>query len=259
MLEFDAKITQMLEVTYQGRDVTRRRHAVLECLEPMPGDTIVDIGCGNGMLTLELARAVGDNGRVIGIEPSVDMRKAAIERCRDFANVEFLDGVANLLPLEDGSIDKAVSLQVFEYLKNIPGAVSEVHRVLKPGGRLVIGDFEWDTWSWYSADPERMTAVMEAWDKHLVERRVPAILGDILDNNGLVLEQIKAVPFLDTNLAPDGLAFMLLHLMESYAINNELIDESTANAWAEEQRELAANGNFFFAITHFEVVARKPE
>lgn len=257
MIEFDAEIAKILENAYQGRDFVRRRHAVLECLEPEHGDTIADIGCGNGMLTQELARAVGNNGKIIGIEPSVDMRKLAIERCRDFPNVEFLDGVANLLPLEDGTIDKAVSLQVFEYLKHLPGAVSEAHRVLKPGGRLVVGDFEFDTWSWYSADPVRMDAMMEAWDKHLVERRVPAILGDILDNNGFVLEQVKAVPFNDTKMAPDGLAFMMLHLMESYAINNELIEDSVANAWAEEQKELAANGQFFFSITHFEVVARK--
>ncbi|MEM7463623.1 MAG: methyltransferase domain-containing protein [Pseudomonadota bacterium] len=257
MLEFNAEIAQLLENTYQGRDITRRRHAVLECLEPALGDKIADIGCGNGMLTLELARAVGKKGKVVGIEPSLEMRKLAIERCADFPQVEFLDGVANLLPLEDTSLDKAVSLQVFEYLKNIPGAVAEAHRVLKPGGRLVVGDFEWDTWSWYSADPERMTKMMEAWDRHLVERRVPAILPDILDNNGFVLEQTKALPFHDTKMAPDGLAFLLLHLIESYVINNELVEESVANAWAEEQRELAEKGKFFFSITHFQAIARK--
>ena len=51
---------------------------------------------------------------------------------------------------------------------------------------------------------------------------------------------------------------MLLHLIEDYAVRQGLIDEAVARAWAVEQRQLAADGRFFFALTHFVVTARKP-
>lgn len=61
----------------------------------------------------------------------------AKERCRAFDCVEILTGTANSLPIETGTMDKAVSVQVFEYLDDIPGAIAEASRVLKSGGRLV--------------------------------------------------------------------------------------------------------------------------
>ncbi|WP_082643624.1 methyltransferase domain-containing protein [Ruegeria denitrificans] len=77
MLKFDAETTRLLEIAYQGAELTRRRQASFDALRPAPGETILDVGCGNGMLTAELARAVGSDGYVIGIDPSADMTGGA--------------------------------------------------------------------------------------------------------------------------------------------------------------------------------------
>lgn len=69
MLRFDEETTRLLDIVYQGADITRRRQASFDALRPAAGETIVDIGCGNGLLTLELARAVGSEGKVIGVVP----------------------------------------------------------------------------------------------------------------------------------------------------------------------------------------------
>ena len=79
------------------------------------------------------------------------MRKAAASQCDSFLNVRILEGKATELPLDDDSVDRAVSLQVFEYLTDIPTALAEIRRVLRPGGRLVVGDNHWDSWVWHSA------------------------------------------------------------------------------------------------------------
>ena len=176
MLQFDAETTRLLENAYRGSDVVKRRLATLEALAPRAGETIVDVGSGPGYLTLELSRAVGDTGEVIGVDPSADMRRAAASQCAGFPNVRILDGTATALPLDDASADRIASLQVFEYLSDIPGALLEIRRVLHPGGRLVVGDIHWDSWIWHSDEPSRMARMMKAWDHHLADRCVPARL-----------------------------------------------------------------------------------
>jgi ubiquinone/menaquinone biosynthesis C-methylase UbiE len=256
MLQFDAETTRLLENAYRGSDIVKRRLVNLEALAPRAGETIVDVGSGPGYLTAELARAVGDAGEVIGVDPSSDMRRAAASHCEGFPNVRFLHGTAAGLPLDDASAHRAVSLQVFEYLSDIPGALVEIRRVLRPGGRLVVGDMHWDSWMWHSDEPERMAAMMKAWDHHLADRCVPARLPAMMREAGYQVDTIKPVVVLDTVLRNDGLAMMLLNLMQAYALKNDLVDEGTVRAWADEQRRLAADRRFFFSLVHFVVSGR---
>ena len=257
MLQFDAETTRLLENAYRGSDVVKRRLATLEALEPRTGETIVDIGCGPGYLTVELSRAVGEAGEVIGVDPSADMRRAAASQCDGFPNVRILDGTASALPLDDASADRAASLQVFEYLSDIPGALVEIRRVLRPGGRLVVGDMHWDSWIWHSDEPGRMATMMKAWDHHLADRCVPAKLPHMMQQAGYQVETIRPLVFLDTVLRNDGLAMMLLNLMQAYALQNDLVDEPTVRAWTDEQRRLAADRRFFFSLVHFVVSGRR--
>lgn len=258
MLQFDERTTRLLEEAYLGADFSRRRRASFDALNPSPGDVIADIGCGNGMLTLELSRTLGDTGKVIGIDPSEDMRGAAVNRCAGCANTEILDGTVTNLPIETASADKAVSLQVFEYLDDLPGAVGEIRRILKPGGRLVVGDMHWDTITWFSDEPDRMKKMLDTWDGHLVERCIPAILPPILREAGYRVDGVTAVPFTSTSLHPDSLANMLIHLMKPYAVAKGPFSNEAADDWAEEQVRLARSGRFFFSITHFVITATLP-
>ena len=257
MLKFDAETTRFLELAYQGADIARRRRASFDALGPEPGDVILDIGCGNGLLAIDLARAVGPEGRIVGVDPSGDMRAAAEKRLEAFSWVDVVDGTANALPLEGAVADKAVSLQVFEYLEDLPGAAREAARVLKQGGLLVIGDMHFDSLLWFSERPERMRRMMASWDQHLSERSVPAILPPILRDTGFTVENLRPVTFCDHVLRPDGIAGMMMRLMERYAVDNGHLSADEARAWSEEQRALAADGRFFFSLTHFVISARK--
>ena len=257
MLQFDDQTARLLETIYQGQDVTRRRQESFDALCVASGETIVDIGSGNGMLAAELARAVGPNGEIIGIDPSAVMNRAAIERCAAFDWVRICEGEASALPVEDDHADGVVSVQVFEYLDDIPATLDEVRRVLKQGGRLVVGDIHLDSLVWFSDDPKRMRRMIEAWNHHFTEPAVPALLPPMLREAGFVVEDIRTRTVCDWFLKPDGLANMLIQLMSRHTIEHDLLPENEVMAWREEQYALAREKRFFFSLTHFVVCARK--
>lgn len=242
---------------YQGGDLTRRRQASFNSLKPSPGDTIIDIGCGNGLLTAELARAVGPTGKIIGVDPSKDMLEAAKDRCQGYENVEFAEGAADNLPISDGIADKAVSVQVFEYIEDIGSALDDAMRCLKPGGRLVISDLHFGSFIWHTDDLDRMSKMLSSWGQHFVSGTLPERLPGILKAKGHQVELVSHITLTDHELKPDGIAIMMMHLMKQYAIANGHVDEVEAQAWFDEQRTLANAGKFFFSITQFIVSSRK--
>jgi SAM-dependent methyltransferase len=107
-----------------------------------PGEHVVDVGCGGGIDSLIAAHMVGPSGRVIGIDMTAAMvRKARTSAAAgDLNNVEFREGFGEALPVEDGWADVVISNGVLNLMPDKDAALREMARVLKPGGRLQIGD-----------------------------------------------------------------------------------------------------------------------
>jgi SAM-dependent methyltransferase len=257
MLEFDAETTKILDAGYQGADIASRRHANLSALDPKSGQSIVDIGSGTGLLSMDMSPLVGDGGTIFAIDPSREMRTAAVRNCRGQPNIRVLEGTAYELPFEDESLDGAISLQVFEYLDDVPRALKEAFRVLKAGGRLIIGDLHWDSHIWHADNYERMQQMLRIWDRHMVWRRLPAYLPAMLRDTGFTVEEVKPVLCQDNTYRPDGLARLMVHLISAYAAQNKYASAEDVDQWKKEQDKLAEEGRFFFAITHYVTAAIK--
>lgn len=257
-LVFDESVAARLEVVYRGRDVIRRRGLVFDALRPRPGEHILDVGCGPGFYVADLADAVGPAGSVTGIDSSAQMLAMAAHRAESRANVVFREADASALPIEDEAYDAALSVQVLEYVRDIPTALAELRRSLRPGGRLVIWDVDWTTVSWHSADPERMRRVLAAWDAHLADPALPRTLGPELRRAGFGEITNTAHPFVSTEATDDTYGGLVLSFVEQYVGGAEEVPGATLEAWAAEQRELDAAGEFFIACLQFCFTAMRP-
>ena len=107
-----------------------------------PGERVVDVGCGAGIDSLIAARMVAPDGEVIGVDmthPMLDRARESAE-AGDVRNVRFDHGLAESLPVTDAWADVVISNGVLNLFPDKVAGLQEMARVLKPGGRLQIGD-----------------------------------------------------------------------------------------------------------------------
>jgi ubiquinone/menaquinone biosynthesis C-methylase UbiE len=178
------------------------RHMVLRRLERCrPQGTLLDAGCGPG----HLAIAIGGRFpglKVTGLDNNADMIAAA-RRNRlhsSVRNVDFQPGDVHRLPGEDGSIDFVVSTLSLHHWQDARRAFGEIHRVLKPGGRLLLMDLRRDCarWFFYGIALMQWAAVPAAI------RRTNGAVGSVYSSYtvGEIAEMLRAVPFQHIDIEP---------------------------------------------------------
>jgi arsenite methyltransferase len=106
------------------------------------GERVVDVGCGAGLDTLIAAQQVGPSGRVVAVDMTAEMRERTQEGAREMrpSNVDVREGFAEVLPVDDGFADVIISNGVVNLCPDKRAVFGEMLRVLKPGGRIQIGD-----------------------------------------------------------------------------------------------------------------------
>jgi SAM-dependent methyltransferase len=107
-----------------------------------PGERVVDIGSGAGFDSFIATSQVGAAGRVVGVDMTVEMLTKSRETARELglANVEFREGLAEKLPVEDGWADVVISNGVINLCADKRAVFGEISRVLRPGGTLQFAD-----------------------------------------------------------------------------------------------------------------------
>lgn len=255
--DLDEKAAVAVERLYSFADVVRRRMLVSQALAAAPGEHLLDVGCGPGFYVAELAETVGESGRVTGVDSSKVMLAAAARRAEGLANAELLVGDATHLPVPDGSFDAAFSVQVFEYIDDTNAALSEMYRVLRPGGRIVVWDIDWSTVSWYSADVVRMANVLKAWESHFAHPRLPQRLGAEMSHAGFVNVQVEGHAFVHTEAGTDTYGEAILAMVGDFVAGRGVSVEEEAS-WRAELKALSDANEYLFSLTHLCFSASRP-
>lgn len=255
---FDEETSRRVEAVYLTPDVVTQRRQVLEALKPTLGEHVLDIGSGPGLLAYDIAAAIGPTGRLSGIDASSAMVAMSTKRCAGQPWVEFRTGDAAQLPYPDYSFDAAVSTQVYEYVPDVPAALRELHRVLRPGGRAVIMDTDYGSLVINTEDQTRMARVLAAWNEHFAHCNLPRLLSRQLRDAGFNVRERMAIPMFNPEFEDNTFGKGMLTMIASFAPGRKGVTQSEADAWFAEFAALGREGKFFFSINRYLFVADKP-
>lgn len=177
-----------------------------------PGETVLDIGSGGGIDCFEASRRVGPSGRVIGIDMTDTMLEIARRNAPIVAknlghpssNVDFRKGIADAMPVNDGSVDLIISNCVINLAPDKRKVFREMFRILKPGGRFTISDIVAD-----QTVPQYLVHDTEKWGDCLSGAlTVGAYVGGMVEAGFLAIHQVTTIPWQKI----DGIQFLSITL-----------------------------------------------
>jgi ubiquinone/menaquinone biosynthesis C-methylase UbiE len=235
------------------------REAWLEHAGVVPGARVLEVGCGTGVLTRDLARRVGPFGRVTAIDPSESLLRVCA-RLADEAGlasrVLLRLGDAGALDLPPNSFDNAASTFVFQHLTDPRAALKEIRRVLRPGATIAI--FEHDIEAMSVDHPDRaLTRIIlqNAIERTVLcsdaARRLPGLCAE------LQLEEVEVLTFLQAERL-DGYLYQLLLRFADLAVAQGRVRPENVQRWTDILAEKANDGTFFASLPHYAILARKP-
>lgn len=255
--EDDGEGATRLEQIYTTPSAEELRQVVTDQLDLQAGEAVLSVGCGPGFELVALAEAVGERGHVHGIDIDEETLASAEDRCGDLPQVTLERGDATDLPVADESYDVAVAKQVYQFVDDIDAAVSELHRVLCPGGRAAVVAGDVDTQVIHSSDRTRTKRASEAVRDARPTPHLGSRLTSYLDDAGLTVEHIEPKPTLHTEI--NERVAQGIEARREILEADESFDQSEIEAWEQDLRDLDEAGETFVYESQFVYIARKPE
>jgi ubiquinone/menaquinone biosynthesis C-methylase UbiE len=222
------------------------------------GERAVDVGSGTGTMTRRLAAAVGPEGEALGVEPNGMLRGVAEERAAaDGSGAVFCQGLATEIPLPDASVDLVWCERVLQHVPDAQAAITEMARVLRPGGRALLLDSDHESRVDSDIDPEVARAITVAFMRQLPNARAARHIPRQAMAAGLVVDPdvgSSAVVF-----PPELLVdFPMLKMAAEQAVADGAITREQAEEAVRRQSTAARDRRAFSAVTVFGFVCRKP-
>jgi demethylmenaquinone methyltransferase/2-methoxy-6-polyprenyl-1,4-benzoquinol methylase/phosphoethanolamine N-methyltransferase len=169
------------------------REGTIALAHLVPGERVLEVGCGTGEIALRAKARTGPTGSVAGIDPSPEMIALARQKAaRANLDIDYRVAGVEALPFADATFDVVLSSLMMHHLPEAlqPRALAEIRRVLKPGGRLLVVDFTEPT--------ARLGRLEPIW---LIHRQLPS---DVRDLPGL----LEAAGFTAVEAGPTGFGYL---------------------------------------------------
>ncbi|PPK93443.1 methyltransferase family protein [Kineococcus xinjiangensis] len=230
---------------------------VTRLAQPASRSVVADLGCGPGRLTRALLATDAALVHAVDVAATLDDDLLLDPRVR--AHIADLD---RPLPLPEAGLDVAISLNTLEHLADPAAHLDDVQRLLRPGGRFVLAQSDWDTALFSSTDDQLTRTLIDHWVAHAPSAgaSVDGFAGRKLlryaDVSGLALESVHSWADPHRRFDVGSVAWKVATGVLA-AVSDDRDLSARAAGWVEELRQLARAGRFLFTVTDVAVVLRK--
>ncbi len=246
-------------LAHSPAEVEARRRA-LELIALRPGEIVVDVGAGSGLMTVEMARRVSPGGRVFAVDASALM----LARARMLASAAGVGPIVDCrvadgrkLPFGPAAFDAASCHWVLAHVDGAAAVVAEMARVTRRGGRVLCVEIDWDSAMVHPGDPALGRRILRHNADRCVDGGVGRKLPAMMEQSGLGDLAIEPLVAIDRG-GGDRAWLTFLHERAEIAREAGVVDAAESSAWTAALDEAFAARTFFFGFVQFAVVGRVP-
>lgn len=251
----DENFAKQQEELAATADMVVQRQAILSLLDLRTGEHVIDIGSGNGALVRDMLELVGNNGHACGVDNSDIMTGLANKICPE---ATFLKGEATSLPVDDATYDVLTTSQLLCFVGDVPGALGEFYRILKPGGRMLILDTDWGSLIWNSRNQAFMDRVMKMYTTPYANPCLPRSLSKQITGAGFESLERHSFALLNWERNPDSYSQQTSEFVRQLMEKSPDFTKDDWNEWDQDLRETEANGEYLFSLNRYLFKAQKP-
>jgi len=254
------EMAKSLEARGRTPAQARLRRRFLKFVPVKPGERVLEVGCGTGVVVRDLAALVGRRGEVVGVDASRRLLERARALCRRAAEgtritLRVADGAS--LPFAAGRFDAALAVTVILHVADPVRVVREMARVTRPGGRVGLQDQDFGVVALTHPDRALTERIMRGVAERVYEephsgRRLPGLL------RAAGLEDVRLLTdvYQDTTLEPWTKTF--LERRAERALRFGIVDAPTAERWLDGFTEVVAADSFVLTVNYYGAVGVKP-
>jgi len=219
---------------------------------------VLDVGCGLGDDLLDIAKEIGPGGIVTGLDSSESLLSVARVNIENGPkNIELVKGDALNLEFDDETFDRCKIDRTLQHISNPKKALSEMYRVLKPGGIMLAFDNDWETFTFSCTNRALVRKVANYWCDSFTSGWIGRYLYTYFSELGL--SDIEAFPrtLVISDLEKSDRVFGLFQTI-NHVLDENLISDKEASELTNQMRERDNTNSFFSSYTGFIVLGRKP-
>ena len=257
MITYDRKAAEDIERSYQSPEIINQRNQTIKSLALRTGERVLDVGCGTGLLLQLMSKEVGDSGEAVGVDLSAEMLEFAMQRCGEFSNVRLSQGNAEDLEFNPESFDVVTCTQTLLYVDHVEQALREIHRVLKPQGRIAVLETDWRGLVFNNLDNDLIRRLVDAWDGSVASPNLPVKLSPLLKKQGFSAVEVTPIPILNTSLNGSSFSASMIQWFGNSAVKKGAISQQEADQWLQQVNQDSAQDAYFFCVNRFLFTAVK--
>ena len=226
-----------------------------ELLAPSDGGRIADVACGVGFDAIEMAER-WPRTRFVGVDRSAAFLAIARARAGALPNVEFAQADAKALGVPDASFDAARMDRSLQHIENPAAVVAELARVVRPGGRIVISEPDWDAFLIRGVEGRVTDTLVETWRSLFRNRRIGGELPGLMDDAGLVVERVEAAALAFRTYQEARVVFDVEATL-SRCVAEGRFSEDARRQWRDAAEAASAKGRFVALLCIVTVLGRR--